>query len=612
MSKEFAKAEGKRVSVTNTQRKQIKKMYADVLDDISSRIKFLENRTNVSSMLRLQYLRELQSQISDNMETISKQLEGVIQHNMLSVADSVVQNNADLLKKFGYSEPLTKTAFMYVPQDVVNEVMSGKLYQDKWSLSKAIWKDNALINKDLETIIAKGIAENKSAYDIAKDLEKYVNPSAKKAWDWSKVYPGTRKVIDYNAQRLARTMVSHAYEESFVRTTKNNPFIDSYKWVISNSDRVCPLCISRAQDDQYGLGAGIFPKDQLPLDHPNGMCTFETVITKSYQQIADDLANWVNNKGDQKLNASLDLFAKDVSNQPAKRQVTRNKEQVELRKAIPRQMKYLEQPFGYEELPDYVKGIGKDAYDKSVAALAKKYKMSVAEAQARMDEAFAAMVENSDFGMRINVDSLLKALESGSFKNQHQTSTSGGYFGPKMRLRKENVLFNVPKENVNGMTDADRPIYAILLPKYDGTDAVKQYYSNGPGSWYGDGITVIFRRENVINQSTLTIGDSFDYTSRVQAMLASQPKCTGSFNYKQVNTLLMNTDSKSKKSVTENMIQLTSGGKKQDQYIEAHLHGAQSHSTQNIEKIMLDKSKADMYGTLVDVLTKNEIPFEWI
>lgn len=246
------------------------------------------------------------------METISKQLEDTIQQNMLSVANSVVQDNVDLLRKFGYSDSLLSTAFMYVPQDVVNEVMSGKLYEGKWNLSKSIWKDNALINKDLETIIAKGIAENKSAYDIAKDLEKYVNPSAKKMWDWSKVYPGTRKVIDYNAQRLARTMVSHAYEESFVRTTKNNPFIESYKWVISNSDRVCPLCISRAEDDQYGLGAGIYPKDQLPLDHPNGMCTFEVVITKSYDQIADDLADWANGIGDSGLNSQLDEFARDM------------------------------------------------------------------------------------------------------------------------------------------------------------------------------------------------------------------------------------------------------------------------------------------------------------
>lgn len=307
----FAKAEGRRVKLVNEQKRQIRKLYASVLDDIESDIKFLETRTNISSILRVQYLEQLKKEISNSMNNIGKQVEKTIEGNMLNVASSVVECNQTLLKKFGYNDSLASTAFMYVPQDVVNEIMSGKLYEGKWSLSKAIWQDNALKNKDLETIISKGIAENKSTYDIAKDLEKYVNPSAKKDWEWSKVYPGTRKVIDYNAQRLARTMVSHAYEESFVRTTKNNPFIESYKWLPSYSDRMCPLCRSRGEDDQYGLGAGIYPKDQLPLDHPNGMCTFETVITKSYEQIADELVDWINGVGNKNLNRQLDIFANE-------------------------------------------------------------------------------------------------------------------------------------------------------------------------------------------------------------------------------------------------------------------------------------------------------------
>lgn len=313
MSKEFAKAEGKRIVITNAQSRQIGRMYKSILDDIDSRMKFLQTKDNVSSILRLQYLQELQKQISKNLEAIDNELYKTIQSNMESVAAKVVEDNQKLLAQIGYSDKLSSVAYSYVPQDIVNELISGKLYEGKWTLSKAIWNDNVLQNKDLEAIVAKGIAANKSTFEIAKDLEKYVNPSAKKDWEWSKVYPGVRKKIDYNAQRLARTMVSHAYEESFVRTTKKNPFIESYRWLASNSDRVCQLCISRAEDDQYGLGAGIFPKDQLPLDHPNGMCTFETVITKSYEQIADDLADWANGIGDSGLNSQLDEFARDMN-----------------------------------------------------------------------------------------------------------------------------------------------------------------------------------------------------------------------------------------------------------------------------------------------------------
>lgn len=320
MPKEFATAEGKRVEITNQQAKEIKKMYEGIIDDISGRIEFLKSKDNVSSVLRSQYLEELRQEMSESILDVDKKISSTIKDNMEKVGSAVVTDNQKMLATMGFHDDLSSTAYSYVPKEVINEIITGELYNGKWSLSGAIWQDNALQNKDLETIIARGVAANKSTYEIAKDLEQYVNPSAMKPWNWSIVYPGVRRKIDYNAQRLARTMVSHAYAENFVRTTKNNPFIEAYKWLISNSDRVCPVCIGRAEDDSYGLGAGIYPKDQLPLDHPNGMCTFSIVMPDSYEQIADKLADWYNGQGDSELNEQLDKFAEDlgvVSNKSA-------------------------------------------------------------------------------------------------------------------------------------------------------------------------------------------------------------------------------------------------------------------------------------------------------
>lgn len=309
MASEFQYAEGQRIKLTNNQRRQINHMYREVAAEIKQAMKRLEGRTNVSSVIRKQYLNDLLKEIEKNLEGATQSIEDVIQKNMLAASEAVVLNNVNNLRLLGID---VKQAYFYVPKDIVSEVITGKIYKGRWTLSKAIWGDSKQSIRDLYTIVAKGIAENKSAYDIAKDLERYVNPEVRKSWEWSKVYPGTKKKIDYNAQRLARTMVSHAYEESFVRVTKNNPFIDAYRWIISNSDRVCPVCIARSEDDQYGLGAGIYPKDQLPLDHPNGMCTFETVRTKSYDQITDDLVNWVNGTGSKAMNKQLDAFAYDL------------------------------------------------------------------------------------------------------------------------------------------------------------------------------------------------------------------------------------------------------------------------------------------------------------
>jgi hypothetical protein len=99
--------------------------------------------------------------------------------------------------------------------------------------------------------------------------------------------------VDYNAQRLARTLVSHAYQQALVRTTQKNPFVTKYQWEASNSTRICPLCASR--------DGVLFDKDDLPLDHPNGMCTFIAVMPDSMVDIADRLGDWAHGKSDPEL-----------------------------------------------------------------------------------------------------------------------------------------------------------------------------------------------------------------------------------------------------------------------------------------------------------------------
>lgn len=314
MPRTFVIAEGKRVQITNAQKKKIEQLYKDVISDMKKESEKLKGRTNVSSVLRDQYVRGVARETKEELNKLSNNTQKIIKDNMLTMSKEVVIDNQGLLKSMGFSSFYTNVAYSHVPADIVEHIMSGKLYEGKWSLSKAIWSDNKKTLSDIDSIIAKGIAENKSAYDIAKDLEKYVDPKMRKTWEWAKVYPGTKKVIDYNAQRLARTMVSHAYQESFVRTTKNNPFIEAYQWLTSNSDRVCPICIDLAESDSYGLGAGIYPKDKLPMDHPNGMCVFDSVITKNYEEIANDIRDWSRGEGNANLNKQIDKFVEDLKN----------------------------------------------------------------------------------------------------------------------------------------------------------------------------------------------------------------------------------------------------------------------------------------------------------
>ena len=281
-------AEKIRVELTKQQQKNIVEIYKKASRSVAKKAETLPKTP--SSYLYKLYLKDLKKSIDQELKIAEMSLQREIEDNMKAVSEAVTTDAKGFLNTVGLS---IKGVYHNVPDDIVKMVSSGKLYMGNWSLSNALWRTHRRTRESINLVVAQGIAENKSAYDIAKDLEKYLNPEARKDWDWSKVYPGTSKRVDYNAQRLARTMVSHAYQQSFVRVTQKNPFVVDYIWLSAGGARTCDLCMER--DGKH------FPKDALPLDHPNGMCTFEAYIPDNITEIADRIADWSLGKSDPEL-----------------------------------------------------------------------------------------------------------------------------------------------------------------------------------------------------------------------------------------------------------------------------------------------------------------------
>lgn len=266
------------------QYKEILRLYQNMAKKARAQADKMQGGT-ASDRLQAEELKKLAKQLQAEAEAIGVKLEKGISNTLLQASQAVVEDAS----KFNESIGLTiEGAYRRVPTDIVEVLVSGKLYGGNWSLSKAIWSDIKQTQKDINTVVAEGLALNKSSYEIAKDLEKYVDPTAKKPWDWSKVYPGTKKKVDYNAQRLARTMVGHAYQQSVMATCKDDPFVDGIEWISGHTSSSCELCEKR--------DGKIFPADQLPLDHPNGKCSFVPAVSKSLTQISDELADWVQGK----------------------------------------------------------------------------------------------------------------------------------------------------------------------------------------------------------------------------------------------------------------------------------------------------------------------------
>lgn len=277
-------AEKARDAIMKSQKKQIEKLYRNAAKEVAKRAKALKYRTNISSTMRIVYLNQLEKQLEEEISKISTELNNITVSGMNQVAKSVIDNTLDNLKGLG----MTITGLMSrVPDDVVRSIVTGNVYETGWSLSNRIWGIQEKTMMDIHKVVANGIAQNKSVYDIAKDLEKYVDPKSLKSWNWAKVYPGTSKKIDYNAQRLARTLTQHAFQQATERTNNPNPFVEGYEWRSALiHGRTCKQCEER--------NGTIYPKGEVPMDHPQGLCTILPVVKQPLIEVSNRLADWVN------------------------------------------------------------------------------------------------------------------------------------------------------------------------------------------------------------------------------------------------------------------------------------------------------------------------------
>lgn len=293
-------AEKLRNRLTKEQEQEIANTYKQVADKVKKKLKSIPDNGTATSALKKQQLQQLKKLLDSEYKSMRDKIGKQIEQKAKETTQGPINAAKEFAKKLGFVK--LEGSYASVPNDVISSIVTGQVYDGDWSLSSALWKDVQHKQKDINKVIADGVSMNKSAFDIAKDLEEYVDPKAKKSWDWKKVYPGVSSKIDYSAQRLARTMPAHAYQQSLEATVKNNPFIDGYIWHSGTGKRTCEIC--RERDGKF------FAKGKLPMDHPNGQCTF---ITKgqSMMDISDRLADWVNGKSDKGIDKYMeDLYGK--------------------------------------------------------------------------------------------------------------------------------------------------------------------------------------------------------------------------------------------------------------------------------------------------------------
>ncbi len=82
------------------------------------------------------------------------------------------------------------------------------------------------------------------------------------------------------ALRVARTESARAYFDGFAAKWGNDSLCVAYRWNLGTAHDIADECDMYAEADMFNLGAGVFPKDQVPAlpVHPNCLCQLEPVF----------------------------------------------------------------------------------------------------------------------------------------------------------------------------------------------------------------------------------------------------------------------------------------------------------------------------------------------
>ncbi len=303
------KARKKTLKLTIKQQREVVKIYKGAIEELAETAEKAGDKS-----LTKRWATDYSKQLENVKDELEQQLDKNIRGNIEQAGKNAIEPDLELFRqaqrKAGIDlEDFFSEKFSRTMNTSLRSIIRGDLYRDGKGLSERIWNYTNEFGQDIDYIIKRATVEGKSSMELAKDIEAFVKPENRRPWSWGKVYPNLRtKQVDYNAQRLARTSITHAHRESQYKSAERNPFVEAIHWELSDAHFERQVvrwgedeCDEYANQNWYNLGRGNFPIEEVPLSHPQCLCFTYPVITKTLDQIADELAVWVHGGQNKKL-----------------------------------------------------------------------------------------------------------------------------------------------------------------------------------------------------------------------------------------------------------------------------------------------------------------------
>ncbi|HBJ2602295.1 TPA: hypothetical protein LA751_001574 [Clostridium botulinum] len=293
------------------QEKELLKIYEEASRQISYKLSKAK-----PGGINARYLNELDKSIDRYVLELRNNLSKSIKESIEAssqIASAVQLNYFDRIVPREDIKSTFNKMFTQLPSNITKQLISGNYYSDGKTLDQRLWNITKKNSKDIDTLIKINIAKGANARELAKELDKYVNPL--KRTEAKTLETGMSKNISYQAQRLSRTALNHANIETHIQSSKMNPFCRGLKWNLSpsHSSRMkgkTDECDTYAIQDIYELGSGIYPPDKYPIAHPNCLC-YPTQENISVQKARDELIAWANGESNPKLDKWLDDYGQE-------------------------------------------------------------------------------------------------------------------------------------------------------------------------------------------------------------------------------------------------------------------------------------------------------------
>ncbi|MBU3102983.1 polymorphic toxin type 50 domain-containing protein [Clostridium gasigenes] len=261
-----------------------------------------------SGGLTERYLRELNKSIYRYTLEIRTNLSRSITDGMLASSQIASTTQAEYFNIIAPMQDINSKfnkMFALLPDRITKQLIGTNYYSDGKTLDKRLWDITSKNSKDIDRLIKINISKGTNAKDLANELDSYINPK-------SRMIPktlesGMSKNIAYQAQRLARTSLTHANTETYIQGSKMNPFCKGLKWNLSPSHSTRMHGKTDICDEYAGR---VFKVKETPIQHPNCLC-YLTQEVMDTDKARDELIDWVNGEGNPKLDKWLEDYGEE-------------------------------------------------------------------------------------------------------------------------------------------------------------------------------------------------------------------------------------------------------------------------------------------------------------